>query len=89
MSAWCEIRSIPSQKEIVQTESAAAGIEYYLKKEGYWARFTPLHDGNVVIRSHSGKYEDECHGDAYSAKTARNYATHLKRAGFQSSKEIF
>jgi hypothetical protein len=50
--------------------------------DGYWAIFWPNADGTVGIRSCSGAFEDECHGEAYPVEEAHRYWRWLQRAGF-------
>jgi hypothetical protein len=56
-----------------------------LDLDGYWAMFWSNGDGTVGIRSCSGSFETECHGEAYPVEAARDYWIRLARAGFVRS----
>lgn len=84
MSKWTAIKSGPLFGDRVPSGPFTDKVEWFSSNDEwkFWALFQFQVDGSVVIKTHSGKFEDEYHGAAYTAESAARFKETLLAAGF-------
>jgi hypothetical protein len=78
------IRQLPDRANAVPNGRLTDKVEWLTSNDEYkyWALFQHQVDGGVAVKTYCGRYEDECHGTAYTPEAVEQFKQTLVAAGF-------